>query len=193
MHAIEHFRTITYHRHLVRQYCFRVGLYWQGLTHDLSKYTPTEFLVGAFYYQGNRSPNNAEREARGYSASWLHHKGRNKHHFEYWVDYHRGPEKLLAGMKMPVRFVVEMFMDRIAACRTYQKEAYTDRSPLEYHRQALQVNAIMHRETLWLLEDLLQMLAECGEEATFAYVRRILKQERRNAAKTYLKHIFGKG
>ena len=83
----EHFRTITYHRKLVRQNCFRVGLYRQGLMHDLSKYSPTEFLVGARYFQGDRSPNNAEREAKGYSSSWLHHKGRNKHHFEYWIDY----------------------------------------------------------------------------------------------------------
>lgn len=117
MHIKEHFQTITYHRRLVRQGCFRVGLYWQGLTHDLSKYSLTEFLVGAKYFQGDCSPNNAEKEKKGYSSSWLHHKGRNKHHFEYWIDYSmpgsEGP--LLIGMKMPLRYVVEMFMDRIAA------------------------------------------------------------------------------
>ena len=117
MHIKEHFQTITYHRRLVRQSCFRVGLYWQGLTHDLSKYSLTEFLVGAKYFQGDCSPNNAEKEEKGYSSSWLHHKGRNKHHFEYWIDYSmpgsKGP--LLIGMKMPLRYVVEMFMDRIAA------------------------------------------------------------------------------
>ena len=43
----EHFQTITYHRKLVREGCFKVGLYWQGLTHDLSKFSPTEFLMGA--------------------------------------------------------------------------------------------------------------------------------------------------
>ena len=89
--------------------------------HDLSKYSPTEFLVGARYFQGDRSPNNAEREAKGYSSSWLHHKGRNKHHFEYWIDYTLKPGEILGGMKMPVHFVVEMFMDRIAACKVYQK------------------------------------------------------------------------
>ena len=105
MHIKEHFQTITYHRRLVRQGCFRVGLYWQGLTHDLSKYSLTEFLVGAKYFQGDCSPNNAEKEKKGYSSSWLHHKGRNKHHFEYWIDYSmpgsEGP--LLIGMKMPLR------------------------------------------------------------------------------------------
>ena len=110
MHIKEHFQTITYHRRLVRQSCFRVGLYWQGLTHDLSKYSLTEFLVGAKYFQGDCSPNNAEKEEKGYSSSWLHHKGRNKHHFEYWIDYSmpgsEGP--LLIGMKMPLRYVVDV-------------------------------------------------------------------------------------
>ena len=87
MRPISHFITITHHKILVMQGCFKVGLYWQGLMHDLSKYEPSEFWVGAKYYQGTRSPNNAEREDIGVSTSWLHHKGRNKHHFEHWVDY----------------------------------------------------------------------------------------------------------
>ena len=82
-----HRRTVVKHRYLVTAGCFRVGLYRQGLLHDLSKFSPTEFMVGARYWQGNRSPNNAEREDIGYSTAWLHHKGRNRHHFEYWVDY----------------------------------------------------------------------------------------------------------
>ena len=178
----EHFQTITYHRKLVRQGCFRVGLYWQGLTHDLSKFSPTEFLMGIKYYQGDRSPNNAEKEAKGYSSSWLHHKGRNKHHFEYWTDYTMPgtSDKVLIGMKMPLRYVVEMFMDRIAACKVYQKEAYTDASPLEYHQRSRRVKEIMHPETIALLEKLLQMLAEEGEKKTFAYVRKIVKRDKRD-------------
>ena len=79
-------------------YCFRAGMYKQGLLHDLSKYAPVEFLVGCKYYQGDRSPNNAEREDTGISKSWLHHKGRNKHHFEYWVDYAPGDEHIINGL-----------------------------------------------------------------------------------------------
>ena len=82
MHPIAHFKTITAHRHLVCRYCFRLGLYGQGLKHDLSKYSPTEFWRGAKYYQGDRSPNDAERMKNGTSLAWLHHKGRNRHHFE---------------------------------------------------------------------------------------------------------------
>lgn len=111
MKAWKHFCTINHHKMLVMKGCFKVGLYRQGLLHDLSKYSPTEFLVGCKYFQGNMSPNNAEREDKGYSAAWLHHKGRNKHHMEYWIDY--GPEKCtgITGMKMPTKYVVEMFID----------------------------------------------------------------------------------
>lgn len=193
----EHFQTITYHRQLVMKYCFRVGLYWQGLTHDLSKYSPTEFLVGAKYYQGDRSPNNAEKEAKGYSSSWLHHKGRNKHHFEYWMDYTMPgtSDQLLEGVKMPVRYVVEMFMDRIAACKVYQKDAYTDASPLEYHERSKRVKQIMHPETIALIEKLMKMLAEEGEKKTFAYTRKIVMKDKRDRMKNsirLLKELFGK-
>ena len=193
----EHFQTITYHRKLVREGCFKVGLYWQGLTHDLSKFSPTEFLVGIKYFQGDRSPNNAEKEAKGYSSSWLHHKGRNKHHFEYWMDYTMPgtSDKLLEGVKMPVRYVVEMFMDRIAACKVYQKDAYTDASPLEYHERSKRVKAVMHPETIALIEKLMKMLAEEGEEKTFAYTKKIVKKDRRERLKAIpglIRELFGK-
>ena len=80
LHPIKHFRTVSHHRWLVLKYCFRIGLYKQGLLHDLSKFSPTEFWAGAKYYQGNRSPNDAQRLKAGNSAAWLHHKGLNRHH-----------------------------------------------------------------------------------------------------------------
>ena len=170
----KHFKTITCHKYLVMRGCFKVGLYRQGIFHDLSKYSPTEFLVGAKYYQGNRSPNNAEREAIGYSSSWLHHKGRNKHHYEYWIDY--SSKNISGGMApapMPNRYIVEMLMDRIAASKVYKKEAYTNRSPLEYYLLGKEP-APMHEKTKRVLEKLLYMLAEEGEERTFAYIRKKL-------------------
>ena len=69
-----HFETITRHKLLVMKYCFACGLYEQGLAHDLSKYSPTEFIPGCIYYQGDHSPNEAEREARGYTSAWLHQR-----------------------------------------------------------------------------------------------------------------------
>ena len=130
-----HLCTITHHRHMVMRFCFCVGLYRQGLLHDLSKYSWTEFRVGCKYYQGTRSPNNAEREETGYSRAWLHHKGRNRHHYEYWIDYSMKPGEGMIGLEMPVNYVVEMFLDRIAASKIYERDAYTDRSPLRYYER----------------------------------------------------------
>ena len=101
-----HFKTITAHKLRVMKYCFKVGLYRQGLAHDLSKYTPVEFVAGAKYYDGSRSPIELEKMDLGYSAGWLHHKGRNKHHLEYWIDYDYDQGGGMAGMKMPVNYVV---------------------------------------------------------------------------------------
>ncbi len=171
--AAGHLKTVVTHKYLVARGCFAVGLYRQGILHDLSKFSPTEFMVGARYWQGNRSPNNAEREIIGYSSSWLHHKGRNRHHYEYWVDYNLRGEidgQVLIPVKMPGRYVVEMLMDRIAASKVYKGDAYTDASALEYYRGG-RPELLMHPETAALLERLLTMLAEKGEKETFAYVR----------------------
>lgn len=171
--AILHFITITRHKLLVTRYCFRLGLYTQGLLHDLSKYSPTEFLIGAHYYQGNQSPNNAERKEKGYSLAWLHHKGRNRHHYEYWIDTNHGAPNGFYCVEMPVRYVAEMFCDRVAACKIYQKEAYTDGSALAYFESSKEL-LMMNPKTKKLLEFLLVMLKERGEAYTFAYIRRRL-------------------
>ena len=170
--------TINHHKFQVMKNCFRVGLYKQGLLHDMSKYSFTEFIPGVKYYQdGHRSPNNAQREDEGVSKAWLHHKGRNKHHFEYWIDYDvDGSRTVLAGMKMPVKYVAEMFCDRIAASRIYNKEKYKDSDPLDYYIKGLG-HYIMHPETDALLHKLLQMLADKGEEYTFEYIKKnVLKK-----------------
>ena len=173
MKAIRHFQTITKHKIYVMRECFRVGLYRQGLLHDLSKYSWTEFRIGCRYYQGTRSPNNAEREEKGYSSAWLHHKGRNKHHFEYWTDYDLRT-KLMTPVKMPLKYVKEMFCDRVAASKIYMKDKYDDGAPLAYFLRAKKTRAI-HPETSDLLEKLLTMLRDKGEDYTFAYIRRLKK------------------
>ena len=132
-HPIKHYKTIHHHKMLVMQGCFRCGLYWQGLTHDLSKLSPVEFWAGAKYWQGTCSPNNAQRKAEGYSAAWLHHKGRNKHHLEYWIDYAPNGDHAMAGMRMPNRYVAEMVCDRIAASKNYKGTSYTDAAAWEYY------------------------------------------------------------
>ena len=171
---IGHFRTITKHRHAVIRNCRRAGILWQGLRHDLSKYSPTEFIPGVKYYVGTRSPNELERADKGYSAAWLHHKGRNKHHFEYWSDYNP-IERRVGPVKMPLRYVIEMVCDRMAASRIYLGDKYTDASALEYFVHG-KTHRVIHPETSDLCERLLTMLANEGEEKTFAYMRRLLKE-----------------
>ena len=180
MHPIAHFKTITRHRHLVRSYCFQVGLYAQGLTHDLSKYAPVEFWRGAKYYQGTRSPNDAERKATGRSIAWLHHKGRNRHHFEYWIDYCVAEDGrvYMGGNKMPIRYVAEMFCDRVAASRIYLGDRYTDASPFEYFDKARD-HVMLHPESFAELEKMLLVLRDRGEEAALDYVRCRLREGRK--------------
>ena len=170
MKAWQHFKTITKHRLLVMEGCFKVGLYWQGLTHDLSKYSPTEFLIGAKYYQGVRSPNNAEREDKGYSEAWMHHKGRNRHHYEYWTDI-SSRTRQYESLPMPRKYLVEMVMDRRAACMTYQGKDYTDGAPLKYFRGSMERNR-MHPQTQQELDFLLEMLQDKGERRTFSYIKK---------------------
>jgi len=178
MHPWKHFKTITRHRLLVMEGCFQVGLYWQGLTHDLSKYSPAEFWVGAKYYQGSRSPNAAEREEKGYSSAWLHHKGRNKHHYEYWIDFSSRIPGGMLPVPMPDKYIVEMLMDRIAACRVYEGKRFAWDSPLKYYEKGSDSTS-MHKHTKELLEVLLHKLADEGRDATFAYIRRELLHKQR--------------
>ena len=144
-HPIKHFRTITKHRHKVIANCARAGILWQGLRHDLSKYSPTEFIPGARFFQGTRSPNEREREIYGCSLAWMHHKGRNRHHYEYWNDYNP-KTKLMSPVKMPAEYLAEMFCDRVAASKIYQGDNYTINHPLEYYSRA-KTTRFIHPET----------------------------------------------
>ena len=165
----QHFKTITHHKWLVFCGCCRVGLFWQGLTHDLSKYSPTEFWNGARYYQGDRSPNAAEREDKGFSRAWMHHKGRNRHHYEYWTDMTsktRGYE----AVPMPRKYLAEMVMDRVAACKVYQGSAYTQASALIYLESSIE-QTLLHPQLFRELHYLLTMMKEKGEKETFHYIK----------------------
>ncbi len=172
--AAGHFRTVTEHKIQVMRHCFAVGLYYQGIMHDMSKYMPSEFLEGCRYYQdGKRSPNNGEREAKGYSFAWMHHKGRNRHHFEFWTDYAAKPMKgqhPVGAVQMPRKYVAEMLMDRIAASKTYLKEDYTRHEPLKYFQKG-KGKHLMHPQTSRELERMLKILDKRGEEELFRFVR----------------------
>ena len=169
-----HLATVTSHKRMVARHCFAVGLYRQGLLHDMSKFSPAELINGFRYYQGGkRSPNNGEREEKGYSEAWMHHKGRNKHHYEYWTDYATDPrtaEFPIVYIKMPRKYVAEMLCDRIAASKTYLKDKYSSDEPLKYLLNG-KGRTLMHPDTAAELEHMLRILAEQGEDECFRYVR----------------------
>ena len=172
-----HLNTVVRHRHAVLRNCIKAGIVWRGLNHDLSKFSPTEFFPGVKYWQGNRSPNEMERETAGYSKAWMHHKGRNRHHFEYWTDYNP-KTKLMEPVRMPDVFIYEMFCDRVAASKIYNKSGYNNSMPLAYFLRAKPRRSI-EKETSEKLEFLLTMLAEKGEDETFRYIRSERKKSRR--------------
>ena len=172
--TVGHLKTVLSHKALVMKHCFAVGLYRQGILHDMSKFSPTEFLNGCRYYQGGkRSPNNGEREDRGYSMAWMHHKGRNRHHYEFWNDYRARVEQgefPVQAVPMPRRYVAEMLMDRMAASKTYLKGDYTQHAPLEYFRKG-RGRPLMHPRTAAELERMLRILDRKGEKALFYFVK----------------------
>ena len=172
----KHFCLVNKHRWYVFRLSIKAGIPWRGLLHDLSKYSPTEFFESVKYYNGKRSPLHVCREDKGYSLSWLHHKGRNKHHFEYWLDYGINPEEGIKGMKMPVKYVVEMFIDRMSASMNYQKEKYTDKSPLEYYDKRKEYY-LLHETTRKQLEFLLNKLAKDGEKETLRFIKKEVLKE----------------
>ena len=170
-----HLKTVNKHRREVRKLCFKCGLYWQGLTHDLSKYSSTEFINGIKFFTGKGSPHLGEREAYGYSKAWLHHKGRNKHHAEYWQDIR--PNGKTEPITMPINYFAEMVCDRIAASKIYLKDKYTDQAPLQYyesHKDENQFNSV----TRTVLEFILAYLSEYGEDAAFEWLRRVIKESK---------------
>ena len=170
-----HLKTVLLHKYWVFRYALIAGIPLRGLVHDLSKFSPTEFGESVRYYTGRRSPIHYARADQHYSLAWLHHKGRNKHHYEYWIDYDtdREHDPPLCGMKMPKRYVAEMALDRIAACQIYQGSAYDDSSPMQYYRKGRAFH-LMHPETAELLETILVYLAEHGQRETFRYIRKTI-------------------
>ena len=129
-----------------------------------------EGISKRYYEDGKRSPNEKEREIYGYSKAWLHHKGRNKHHLEYWIDYGLAPHRGMTGMKMPVKYVVEMVMDRIAACKVYRGSKYDDGAALDYLQHSIE-RELLHDKTRRELVYLLTMLKEKGEKETFDHIK----------------------
>lgn len=161
-----HFKLITKHRWLVLKLCTRVGLPWRGFIHDLSKYSPSEFWESAKYYVGNRSPIQVVREERQYSAAWLHHKGRNKHHEEYWYDFN-APVK---APVIPYKYAIEMLCDMLSAGIIYKKNEWTKEYPLWYWINKKN-KTIFNPKTVDFFQNIFEEISEDG-------INNVLKKEK---------------
>ena len=124
----QHFKLVCRHKWYVFIACQQAGIFWRGIIHDLSKFSPTEFIPSVKYYTGKKSPIDVEKSIKGYSLAWLHHRGRNPHHWEYWIDnLSSGGEAL----KIPLKYVIEMICDWIGSGKAYNKDTWTKSTPFD--------------------------------------------------------------
>lgn len=155
----KHFKTVCKHKAVVYRECKSCGITWRGIVHDLSKFSPIEFSASAKHFQGNRSPIEAEKEDCGYSIAWLHHKGVNKHHWEWWTDFDDNGQ--IIANKIPSRYVVEMICDWVGAGKVYSNEKWTQDEPLNYFYK-VRKGRYFHPETEKLIVYLLEIIRDKG-------------------------------
>lgn len=157
--ALKHLRVIMRHRRWVRYFCFRANLFRQGLMHDLSKYSPTEFIESVRYFVGTSSPIDACKKDKGYSAAWMHHKAHNKHHREYWTDNY---DKGTTCVKMPWKYALECFCDFLGAGKAYNPKKFTSKMEFDWWEQN-RLNMKIHIDTRMLLDVLFESYLCLGE------------------------------
>lgn len=161
---IKHIKIIMNHRKYVRKACFSAGLYWQGLVHDLSKYSLTELSM-CKYYTGKGSPHQVAREILGYSPSWIHHFHRNKHHWEFWCE--TTSDGVWNPIKIPYKYIIEMFCDFVGAGKSYNMTSWTTATPLEYWEAKCKGKRLMHQDSVKLFESLLKRMQKMDTEQEF--------------------------
>ena len=145
---IGHTKTIVKHRWIVFKLACRAGIPWRGFVHDLSKFSPTEFWEGVKYYVGVHSPITEAKKDKGYSEAWLHHKGRNKHHPEYWVDYDVDP---LVPV-IPYKYAVEKVCDDLSAGIVYNGKNWTQDVQYNYYMRQREIVLINPKIDNFLVE-----------------------------------------
>ena len=159
----KHFCLVSKHRWYVFKLSIKAGIPWRGFVHDLSKYSPTEFFESVKYYNGKKSPLRVCRELNGYSLSWLHHKGRNKHHFEYWEDMDQNKR---IPVFMPYKYIVEAVCDKIAAGMAYQGKDWDQHEPLDYWIHVEKPGpTVKHPGTIEFVDTVMKEISDNGIDA----------------------------
>jgi len=173
--ALKHLKTILTHKWYVGKYCFKYGLFWQGLVHDLSKFSPTEFLESIKYYTGTSSPIDACKKDKGYSMAWFHHRGRNPHHPEYWVDnFDKGMEPKI---KIPWKYMLEMFCDFCGAGIAYGKTGKLDTKRECLWWDTRRKTVVMHPESLRLMDTFMWDLYTDNKITCLKQKKRVYEKE----------------
>ena len=153
-----HFKVVNKHRWKVFCLCCKVGIPWQGIWHDWTKYLPVEFLETARYFdEGKYSPIRKCKEVTGYSMAWIHHKNHNKHHYEYWHDYNAPTPSPM----MPFKYFLELICDSYAAGMTYQGKKWTKEYQLSYWNR-VKDKGVIHPKTKALIERVHTEVAKDG-------------------------------
>lgn len=133
----------------------------RGLMHDLSKFSPIEFLESAKYYTGTSSPIDVCKKDKGISMAWMNHKSKNKHHYEYFIDnFDNGG----TALKMPYKFVAELVCDYLAAGQAYMKKEFSYKGEYEWWENKKSKPILMHEKTLRFIDCILYELTIKPEE-----------------------------
>ena len=172
VNLFRHIALVTRHKWRVLVHCTRCGLFFRGLVHDTSKFSPTELFESVKYFTGYRSPIGVCREKNGMSRAWLHHKGRNKHHLEYWLD-----EDCAVTPMMPYKYAVECVCDKLAATKTYKGKSYKPEFGLEHWlKYGNKVDG--NPKTMAFIEKVFRDLCELPEKQVLnkKYMKRTFKE-----------------
>lgn len=111
MNYIQYLSYVFRHKWFVFLAGLKVGVpLWQLATHDLSKFSPSEFFPYAnFFYRPKDSGGDA------FNMAWLLHQRRNPHHWQHWVLMQDDGPAL--PLPMPEKYAREMVADWAGAGR----------------------------------------------------------------------------
>ena len=151
----EYFKKVCRHKWHVGRACFRYGLYWRGIVHDLSKFSRAEFGPYAMYFH-TPDGKSSYRTKTAFDHAWRHHVAHNPHHWEYWIAFNRGYP---VAADMPEKYILEMVADWIGAGMTY--DGQPDPNVWYYGKDAKSI-IMMTQRTRDRVEELLREINPKG-------------------------------
>ena len=172
---LKHTKLVFRHKWVVFKLCCKIGIPWRGFMHDWSKFSPTEFGESVKYYVGTHSPIKEARIDKGYSYAWVHHVSKNKHHYQYWIDFTaNGPVPVI----IPYKYVAEMICDKLAAGIIYQGKNWTNDHQLNYYLKERQ-DGLIHTAIDAILLEVFTEVKDNGIDKTLT---------KKNIKSLYKKH-----